>query len=76
MKCLVVVDMQNDFITGALGTPEAVVARDNLVQKLKEEDEDTVVIFTQDTHSDRFYLDTLEGKNLPIKHCIYQTWGW
>ena len=76
MRMTIVVDVQNDFIDGALGTPEAKIARDNLVEKLKQEDEGTIVIFTRDTHQDASYLDTLEGKKLPIKHCIAYTNGW
>ena len=76
MKVLVIVDMQNDFIDGILGTPEAKVARDNLVEKLKQEDKNTVVIFTRDTHQDDTYLNTLESEKLPVKHCIINTNGW
>lgn len=70
---LVVVDMQNDFIDGALGTPEAcaIVPR---VQKKVEEFEGRIV-FTQDTHEEG-YLETREGKALPVEHCIRGTAGW
>ena len=73
MKILVVVDMQNDFIDGALGTPEAV----KIVPYVKEciENFDGKVLFTRDTHFDN-YMDTQEGKNLPVKHCIKGTPGW
>ena len=76
MKILIVVDMQNDFIDMALGTPEAVA----IVPKVKEKIQDYIrngheVIFTRDTHSED-YLQTSEGKKLPVKHCIKGTKGW
>lgn len=73
MKILVVVDMQNDFIDGALGTPEAVA----IVPYVKGliESFDGKVIFTRDTHTEN-YMDTQEGKNLPVPHCIKGTHGW
>ena len=70
---LVVVDMQNDFIDGALGTPEAVAIVANVKKKIEEFD--GIVLFTRDTHGSD-YLDTQEGKNLPIPHCIKETEGW
>ena len=72
-KILVVVDMQNDFIDGALGTPEAVA----IVPYVKEKIEsfDGKVFFTRDTHFEN-YMDTEEGKNLPVPHCIKGTHGW
>lgn len=76
MKLLVVVDMQNDFISGALGTPEAQAIVPNVaskVQKYKEDGE--YIIYTADTHFDG-YLNTQEGKNLPVPHCIHNTHGW
>lgn len=73
MKVLVVVDMQNDFIDGALGTPEAQAIVDNVVKKIKEFDGS--VAFTQDTHNEN-YLNTQEGRILPVKHCITGTHGW
>lgn len=76
MKVLVIVDMQNDFIDGVLGTPEAKTARDNLMEKLKQENENTAIIFTRDTHRDGNYLNILEGEKLPVKHCIINTNGW
>ena len=70
MKVLVVVDMQNDFIDGSLGSKEAVQIVPNVINKIKEyEDNNDLIIYTKDTHFDD-YLDTLEGKNLPVKHCI------
>lgn len=73
MKILIVVDMQNDFIDGALGTPEAVA----IVPYVKSviENFDGKVIFTRDTHFDG-YMSTQEGKNLPVQHCIKNTDGW
>lgn len=73
MKILVVVDMQNDFITGALGSAEAVKIVPAVVEKVKNFD--GKVIFTRDTHFED-YLDTQEGKNLPVKHCVKDTEGW
>lgn len=74
MKILVVVDMQNDFIDGALGTKEAVAIVPNVVEKIKKFDGDKI-IFTRDTHEDN-YMETQEGKNLPVIHCIRGTKGW
>ena len=73
MKILVVVDMQNDFIDGALGSAEAVA----IVPYVKEviENFDGKVLFTRDTHFEN-YIDTQEGKNLPVPHCIKDTEGW
>ena len=73
MKVLVVVDMQNDFIDGALGTPEAVEIVPRVVQKIR--DFDGRVIATRDTHEED-YLETQEGKKLPVRHCIRGTNGW
>lgn len=73
MKVLVVVDMQNDFIDGALGTPEAVEIVPRVVQKIR--DFDGRVIATRDTHEED-YLETQEGKKLPVRHCIRGTDGW
>lgn len=73
MKILIVVDMQNDFIDGALGTPEAV----KIVPYVKDliKNFDGKVLFTRDTHFPD-YMDTQEGKNLPVPHCIRNTPGW
>ena len=73
MKILVVVDMQNDFIDGALGTPEAV----SIVPYVKEtiKSFDGKVFFTRDTHFEN-YMESQEGKNLPVPHCIKGTQGW
>lgn len=74
-NCLIVIDMQNDFISGSLGTIEAkaiVPLVKNRIEKAINNAED--LIFTKDTHFED-YLNTKEGKNLPIKHCISGTWG-
>ena len=75
-KTLIVVDMQNDFIDMALGTKEAVA----IVPKVKAKIQECVqngdeIIFTRDTHFEN-YLDTAEGKKLPVPHCIKGTKGW
>ncbi|MCI5561063.1 MAG: isochorismatase family cysteine hydrolase [Phocaeicola sp.] len=76
MKVLVVVDMQNDFIDGALGTPEAVKIVEAVKQKIKQFTEaGEQVVYTQDTH-EAHYLDTQEGRNLPVVHCVKGTEGW
>ena len=72
-KILVVVDMQKDFVDGALGTKEAVAIVDNVVKKIKDFDGDIIV--TYDTHRDN-YMQTQEGANLPVPHCIKGTDGW
>lgn len=76
-KALIVVDMQNDFVTGALGTKEAQEMLPRLVKKLEAAalENWTDIIFTQDTHKEN-YLETQEGKNLPVVHCIKNTAGW
>jgi nicotinamidase-related amidase len=76
MKLLVVVDMQKDFVDGSLGTPEAQAIVDKVVEKVKSYKESgDQVIFTMDTHEAN-YLETSEGKNLPVEHCIRETAGW
>ena len=76
MKVLVVIDMQNDFIDGALGTKEAEKIVDGVQKEIalfkKNGDE---VVFTRDTH-EKNYLSSAEGKNLPVEHCIKGTAGW
>jgi len=72
-KVLVVVDMQNDFVDGALGTKEAVAIVEPVVKKIEAFDGDIIV--TYDTHPDH-YMETQEGKNLPVAHCIRGTDGW
>ena len=76
MKTLIVVDMQNDFIDGPLGTPEARAIVPKVKKKIKEYNKrGDRVIFTRDTHSVK-YLETSEGKHLPVVHCIANTHGW
>jgi nicotinamidase-related amidase len=76
MKAIVVIDMQNDFVYGPLGSPEAQAIVPIMVEKLREfKKEGARVFFTQDTH-DKDYLTTQEGKNLPVPHCIVGTDGW
>ncbi len=70
---LIVVDMQNDFIDGALGTAEAVAILPKVEKKIKEFQ--GKVIFTRDTHEEN-YMDTQEGHKLPVPHCIRGTKGW
>lgn len=74
-KIMVIVDCQKDFIDGSLGTPEAQAMIPRLVEKIKGEAEDTMFIFTADTHG-KDYLNTPEGKQLPVEHCIKGTPGW
>ncbi|MEA4912692.1 MAG: cysteine hydrolase [Oscillospiraceae bacterium] len=71
-KILIVVDMQNDFIDGSLGTAEAQAIVGRVAQKIESFDGD--VLFTQDTHFED-YLSTAEGKKLPVEHCIKGTRG-
>ena len=71
-KLLIVVDMQNDFIDGALGTKEAVAIVPKVVEKIKNWDGD--IIATRDTHTND-YMNTREGKYLPVPHCIKNTPG-
>ncbi|MDR2600137.1 MAG: cysteine hydrolase family protein [Oscillospiraceae bacterium] len=74
-KCLVVVDFQNDFVTGSLGFPKAKKLEGRIVRKIKEYRKNKGdVIFTYDTHQTN-YLETLEGKKLPMAHCLEGTTG-
>lgn len=73
-KILIVVDMQKDFIDGALGTKEAEAIVDNVVKKIEGFDGDIIV--TYDTHYKDLYMDSREGKYLPYPHCIKGTEGW
>ncbi len=72
-KYLIVVDVQNDFVTDALGTLEAEAAAPAIIEKAKNFDGS--VVFTQDTHPEN-YMDTQEGELLPVPHCIKGTNGW
>lgn len=75
-KTLIVVDMQNDFIDGALGTKEAVAIVPNVKKKIQEYvAKGAEIIYTRDTHTED-YMNTNEGKNLPVPHCIKGTQGW
>lgn len=74
MKILILIDCQNDFISGSLGSKEAQEVIPNIIKKIKDFKGDAVIT-THDTHFDN-YLNTREGKNLPIEHCIYGTDGW
>ena len=73
MKYLIVVDMQVDFITGSLGSELATAIVPNVVEKVKSFD--GKIIFTRDTHFDN-YMQTQEGRNLPVPHCIKDSDGW
>ena len=72
-EILVVVDMQNDFVTGPLGTPEARTILPKVAEKVKNFP--GRVLFTRDTHEEN-YLESREGKVLPVPHCIRGSWGW
>ena len=73
MNFLIVVDMQNDFITGSLGSKMAEKIVPEVAKKVKNFDGE--IIFTRDTHSEN-YLETSEGKKLPVVHCVKDTAGW
>ena len=76
MKILAVIDMQNDFIDGALGTAEAVAIVPAVSRKIEEfKAAGYDVVFTRDTHGED-YLSTMEGKKLPVVHCVRGTHGW
>lgn len=73
-KILVVVDMQNDFLIGTLANESAVNIISNIKREIESGNYDHI-IFTRDTHHEN-YLETQEGKKLPVVHCLYNTWGW
>lgn len=73
MKVLVVVDMQTDFITGSLGSKDAEKIVPFVLEKVKNFD--GRIIFTRDTHTND-YMNTQEGKKLPVMHCVKDTPGW
>ena len=76
MKILAVIDMQKDFISGALGTSEAERIVSRVAQKIAAARAEGVrVVFTRDTHTDA-YLDTQEGRKLPVPHCLLGSDGW
>jgi len=72
-RVLLVVDFQNDFVTGALGTKEAQAAEAMVCDKIRRFDGE--IFYTLDTHSGD-YLQTQEGQRLPVPHCLYETEGW
>lgn len=75
-KYLVVIDMQNDFVSGSLGTAEAQAIVPAVIRRIESAlDEGRTLVFTQDTHG-ADYLQTHEGKMLPVPHCIRGTDGW
>lgn len=75
-KTLIVIDMQKDFIDGSLGTKEAVFIVDKVKEKIKQYKENgDQIIYTRDTHPEN-YLETREGKYLPVVHCIKGSEGW
>lgn len=75
-KVLLVIDMQNDFIDGALKNEEAMAIIENVNKKIAQYRENgDIVVFTRDTHNSN-YLNTIEGKYLPVPHCIKGTEGW
>lgn len=73
-KLLLVIDMQNDFVDGALGSPEAVSILPNVLREIAKYDKDDIIA-TRDTHAPD-YMNTREGKYLPVPHCIKDTFGW
>lgn len=73
-KILLVIDMQNDFIDGALGTPEAEAIVDRVAEEIRNYPASNVIA-TRDTHT-ADYLNSQEGRNLPVPHCIKGTPGW
>ena len=76
MKILAVIDMQNDFIDGSLGTKEAENIVPAVAEKIKSfKNSENEIVFTRDTHHEN-YLSTMEGKNLPVVHCVKNTKGW
>lgn len=76
MEILVVVDMQNDFIDGALGTAEAAAIVPAAVERIRHAAAGgAVILATRDTHGEN-YMDTQEGRNLPVPHCLRGTHGW
>jgi nicotinamidase-related amidase len=74
---LLVVDVQNDFVTGSLGSEEAQKILPNISNRVAEyhDKDDFYTLYTQDTHFS-WYLETSEGRNLPVEHCLANTWGW
>jgi len=76
MRILLVIDMQNDFLEGALRNEEGIKIIPNVINKINENKKNNdIIIATRDTHQAN-YLGTQEGKNLPVEHCIEGTEGW
>lgn len=75
-KILIIVDMQNDFITGSLGSKDAQAIIPNAVAKINELAPEDCIIFTRDTHHQADYLQSQEGRLLPLCHCVEGTKGW
>ena len=76
MKILIVIDMQNDFLHGALRNEEGIKIIPGVIQRIKEyQEENKIIIATRDTH-EKDYLTTQEGKKLPVEHCIRYSHGW
>ncbi len=74
---LVVVDFQNDFISGKLGFEKAALLRIPIKKRIEKAlDEGEDLIFTMDTHYEDTYFSKTEGKNLPVLHCVKDSWGW
>ena len=75
-KTLIVIDMQNDFVDGSLGSPDAEAIVAPVIDKIRKcREEGYRIIFTRDTHGEN-YLETREGQYLPVKHCIKGSFGW
>ena len=72
-KITVVIDMQNDFLTGTLANPSAVSIIPSVLNEIKNAD---YVMYTRDTHKENHYFGTQEGKNLPVLHCVAGSTGW
>ncbi len=72
-KLLIVIDMQNDFLTGSLANKDAVSAIPNIIKEMEKAD---FIVFTRDTHDASNYMNTQEGKKLPVLHCVKDTPGW
>lgn len=77
MKTFIMIDMQNDFISGVLGNPDTTAVLPAVCEKVKKigADENAVLLYTMDTHQNS-YMDTQEGRKLPVLHCIEGTPGW
>ncbi|SFX53955.1 cysteine hydrolase family protein [Ruminococcus sp. XPD3002] len=78
MKVLIVIDMQNDFTVGVLGNPQTAAVTEKVVRAIEDfrsKEKDGQIIATLDTHYEN-YMETQEGKNLPVPHCIKGSEGW